>query len=101
MIASEKAIRGETIASPTRELYSSQAGRTNYDMEDVIGIIPEEDLFNVLVVNKSKLDRFVRDRPELKDSLSKIAKISYNAPTYRVRETKVDNVSDNNNSNAA
>jgi len=101
MMASEKAVLGETIATAQRELYSTQAGRTNYDLEDVINIIPEADLFNVLVVNKAKLDRFVKDRPELKDPLSKVAKVSYNAPVFKVREHKVDDVSDNENASAA
>jgi len=101
MIASEKAVLGETIAAANREPYSTQAGRTNYDLEDVIGIIPEEDIFSVLTVNKSKLDRFVKDRPDLKDPLSRVAKVSYNAPVFRVREHKVVDDATNQNSNSA
>lgn len=101
MIASERSVIGEKISSTTRELYSTQAGRTNYDIEDVVDIIPEDDLYSVLAVNKAKLDRFVKDRPDLKDSLSRIAKVSYNAPVYRVRELKVEDDKTNANSNAA
>jgi hypothetical protein len=94
MIASERAVLGETISSDSKELYSTQAGRTNYDIEDVVKIIPSEDLYSVLAVNKAKLDRFVRERPELKDPLSKVAKVSYNAPVYRVKEHKIEKVED-------
>ncbi len=101
MMASEKAVLGETIATANKELSSTQAGRTNYDIEDVVGIVPEEDLYSVLAVNKAKLDRFVRDHPELKDPLAKVAKVSYNAPVFRVKERKVSDDVAEQNSNAA
>jgi hypothetical protein len=101
MMASEKAVLGETIATAQKELSSTQAGRTNYDIEDVVGIVPEEDLYSVLAVNKAKLDRFVRDHPELKDPLAKVAKVSYNAPVFRVKERKVEDVVAEQNSSAA
>lgn len=101
MIASERAVRGETISCESKELYSTQAARTNYEIEDVVEIIPEEDLFSVLNVNKSKLDRYVKDRPDLRDPLSKIAKVSYNAPVYRVKELKVENEQPDADSSAA
>jgi len=101
MIASEKAVIGETIIAANKELSSTQAGRTNYDIEDVVGIVPEEDLYSVLTVNKAKLDRFVRDHPELKDSLAKVAKVSYNAPVFRVKERKVIDDFAEQNSSAA
>ena len=101
MIASEKAVIGETIIAANKELSSTQAGRTNYDIEDVVGIVPEEDLYSVLAVNKAKLDRFVRNHPELKDPLAKVAKVSYNAPVFRVKERKViDDVAEQNSSAA-
>lgn len=101
MIASERAVRGETISCGSKELYSTQAARTNYEIEDVVEIIPEEDLFSVLNVNKSKLDRYVKDRPDLRDPLAKIAKVSYNAPVYRVKEIKVENEQSDADSSAA
>lgn len=88
MIASERSVRGELIASNSKELYSTQAARTNYEIEDIVNIVPEDDLYNVLAVNKSKLDRYVKDRPDLRDPLSKVAKVSYNAPIYRVKDVQ-------------
>lgn len=101
MIASERAVLGENVVSPRKELYSTQAARTNYDIEDVVEIIPGDDLYSVLAVNKAKLDRFVKDRPELKDPLSRVAKVSYNAPVYRIRERKVEDDAVNTNADAA
>lgn len=101
MIASEKAVRGETIASNSKELYSTQAARTNYDIEDVVDIIPEDDLYNVLTVNKSKLDRYVKDRPDLREPLAKIAKVSYNAPVYRVKEVQREEFDEESNTDSS
>lgn len=99
MIASERAVLGEAVASKTKELYTTQAARTNYDIEDIVGIIPEEDLYEVLTVNKSRLDRYVKDRPELKGPLAKVAKVSYNAPVYRIKEIKPEVSDDETDAN--
>jgi RecB family exonuclease len=90
MIANQRFMRGDEVAAAGQELYSTQASRTNYNVEDVVNIIPEEDLLEVLVVNKARLDRYVKNRPELKPSLSKVAQISYNAPVFKTRAIKVD-----------
>lgn len=92
MMASERAIRGESIVAGGKELYSTQAARTNYDIEDVVTIIPQDDLYEVLSVNKSRLDRYVKERPDLKDPLARVAKVNYNAPVYKVRASKEDTV---------
>lgn len=85
MIAHEKFMRGEEIAAEGRELYSSQQSRTNYDIEQVVKLIPQRDLLSVLAVNKARLDRYVKEDPELRNRLSKIAQVSYNMPTYKTR----------------
>jgi hypothetical protein len=89
MVANGRFMRGEMIAAAGSELYSTQASRTNYHIEDVVGIIPQDDLFEVLVVNKARLDRYIKERPDLKSALSKIAKVSYNAPVFKTRAAKV------------
>ena len=48
MIANQRFMRGDDISAAGQELYSSQAARTNYNIEDVVEIIPQEDLFEVL-----------------------------------------------------
>ncbi len=84
--ASERAMRGDDIKDGTRELHSNQDARTNYDIEEVVEIMPQEDLFTVLAANKARLDRYVRDHPELKSPLAKVAKVNYNAPVFKVRK---------------
>lgn len=103
MIANQRFMRGDDIAADGQALYSTQAARTNYNIEDVLGIIPQDDLFEVLSVHKVRLDRYVKDRPDLKPALSKIAKVSYNAPIFKVRTRKVeeDDTADQNKSTAA
>jgi putative RecB family exonuclease len=86
MIASEKSMRGEDISDGSQELYSTQAVRTNYDIEEIVEVVPQEDLFSVLTVNKARLDRYVKDHPELQPSLDKIAKVNYNAPVFKVKK---------------
>ncbi|MEE8300644.1 MAG: PD-(D/E)XK nuclease family protein [Desulfatiglandales bacterium] len=90
MIASERSMQGNDITDETRELYTTQAARTNYEIEEVVGIMPKEDLFTVLAVNKARLDRYVKDHPDLKTPLQKIAKVNYNAPVFKIK--KVDPV---------
>lgn len=85
MLASERSMQGEDIMDGIRKLYSSQAARTNYDIEEIIDIVPKEDLFSVLAVNKAKLDRYVKNHPELKTPLQRVAKVNYNAPVFKVR----------------
>lgn len=87
MIASEKFMRGEDITDGAQELYSTQAARTNYEIEEVVEIIPQEDLYSVLAVNKARLDRYVRDHPDLKPPLARVAKVNYNAPVFKVRKS--------------
>jgi hypothetical protein len=85
MIANERFMRGDNIAANGQELYSTQAARTNYDIAEVLEVIPQEDLFEVLAVNKARLDRYSKDRPELKPKLSSIAHVSYNSPVFKIR----------------
>jgi len=88
MIASERSMRGNDIADGARELHSTQAARTNYDIEEVVGIMPKEDLFTVLAVNKARLDRYVKDHPELKPALAKVATVNYNAPVFKIKKVE-------------
>ena len=80
-------MRGEDITDGAQELYSTQAARTNYEIEEVVEIIPQEDLYSVLAVNKARLDRYVRDHPDLKPPLARVAKVNYNAPVFKVRKS--------------
>jgi RecB family exonuclease len=102
MIANQKFMRGDDITVDGQELYSTQASRTNYNIEDVMEIVPQEDLLEVLSVHKARLDRYVKGRPDLKPALLKIAKVSYNAPVFKIRTVKVEeNAAADQDTNAA
>ncbi len=88
MIATKKFMEGQTIQAEGKELYSTQASRTNYDIEKVVELIPQEDLFLMLNVNKAKLDRYAKEDPDLKAKLQRIAQVNYNAPVYKTRTVK-------------
>jgi len=85
MIAHERFMKGESISANGRELYSAQQSRTNYDIEQVVQLVPKEDLLSVLSVHKARLDKYAREDAELKNKLGRIAQVSYNAPTYKTR----------------
>jgi putative RecB family exonuclease len=88
MIATKKFMEGHDIAANGKELYSTQASRTNYAIEKVVEIIPEEDLYGVLAVNKAKLDRYAKDDPDMRSRLQRIAEVNYNAPVYKTRAVR-------------
>lgn len=88
MIATKKFMEGQDIQAAGRELYSTQASRTNYDLSKIAEIVPQEDLFGVLNVNKDRLDRYVKDDPDMKAKLQRVAQVNYNAPVYKVREVR-------------
>jgi hypothetical protein len=90
MIANQRMMRGDDIAADGKVLYTTQAARTNYNIEEVMEIIPQDDLFEVLSVHKARLDKYVKNRPDLKPALAKVAKVSYNAPVFKTRAVKVE-----------
>jgi len=85
MMASERSHRGEEFRAGGRELYSTQQARTSYNVEDVAPLLPEEDLFSILAVNKTRLDRYSKNDPELKNKLARVANVSYNSPIFKTR----------------
>ena len=94
MMASKRFMNGDSINGNGKELYSTQASRTNYDVSKVARVIPQEDLYPLLAVNKGRIDRYVKDYPDLKISLDRIAEVNYNAPVYRTRATREDENAD-------
>ncbi len=88
MIATKKFMEGHDIAAGGKELYSTQASRTNYDIEKIVEIIPKEDLYGVLNVNKARLDRYSKDDPDMRAKLQRIAQVNYNAPVYKTRSVR-------------
>jgi RecB family exonuclease len=88
MIAHQRFMKGETIQANGRELYSTQQSRTNYDVEKVVELIPQDDLFSILTVNKTRLDRYAKEDPDLRAKLARIAEVNYNAPVYKTRGAK-------------
>jgi len=90
MTVNRKFMEGQDIRGGGRELYSTQAARTNYDVDKVVEIVPQEDLYSLLTVNKGRVDRYVKDYPDLKSALDRIAEVNYNAPVYKIRTVKED-----------
>ena len=85
MLATQKFMEGHDIQDSSKELYSTQASRTNYDVAQVMELIPQEALVSMLNVNKTKLDRYAKEDLALKTKLQNIAQVNYNAPVYKIR----------------
>ncbi len=102
-IATNKFLEGHDIRAEGKELYSTQASRTNFDIEKNVDIIPQEDLYSVLNVNKARLDRYSKDDPDMRAKLQRIAQVNYNAPVYKTRAVReeVDEPVLNQNESAA
>jgi len=103
MVASQRFMTGDNISGGGKELYSTQASRTNYDVVKVAEVIPHEHLFPLLTVNKGRIDRYAKDFPDTKVALDRIAEVNYNAPVYRTRgvpEDENDGVAEQNESAA-
>jgi len=90
MMVNERFMMGREIAAGGQELQSMQSSRTNFDIEDVITIIPHTDVFNVLTVNKSRLDKYVKEHPEYKAAIGRVGKVSYTAASYVVRKSAIE-----------
>jgi len=90
MIATKKFMEGHDIKASGKELYSTQASRTNYDIEKIVELLPKKDLFSVLNVNKTRLDRYSKEDPDLRSKLQRIAQVNYNAPVYKTRAVRED-----------
>ena len=103
MIATQKFMEGHDIHADGQELYSTQASRTNYDIAKIVEIIPQDDLYGVLNVNKARLDRYAKDDPDMRAKLQRIAQVNYNAPVYKIRATReeVDDIDVGQNESAA
>jgi len=41
-------------------------------------------------VNKTRLDRYSKEDPDLRSKLQRIAQVNYNAPVYKTRAVKED-----------
>lgn len=94
MIATKKFMEGHDIAANGKELYSTQASRTNYNIEKIVEIIPQDDLYGVLNVNKARLDRYAKDDPDMRAKLQRIAEVNYNAPVYKTRAVREETYDD-------
>jgi len=88
MIATRKFMEGHDIQAEGKELYSTQASRTNYEIEKIVELVPQEDLYGLLNVNKARLDRYAKEDPDLRSKLQRIAQVNYNAPVYKTRAVR-------------
>lgn len=92
MFAHTRFMEGEDIKGAGKELYSVQGSRTTYDLDNIVDLIPRDDLMSLLTVNKSRLDNYAKNDSTLRNRLSQVAQVSYNAPSYKTRALKEEDL---------
>jgi RecB family exonuclease len=86
--AYERMKQQEKIVGTERELYKTQTSRMNYNPRSVFNVVGQEEYVRMSSVNKSAVDRFIRDNPQHANELEGQASFSFNAPSLRVRNKK-------------
>lgn len=80
-----------TIKGADKELYKTQQSRINYDTRTVFNIVGQEAFLKMSSVNKSAVDKFLRDNPQHSDAVENTASFSFASPSFRTRKVKEDN----------
>lgn len=86
----ERLSREETgeLSGKSSRIYRSQSTRVSYDVVDIKGLLPPEDLYKVCTVNKRALDKYVADKPSLAGPVKEKAHVSYTAASVRTASNK-------------
>jgi putative RecB family exonuclease len=80
----------ETIKGSDVELFKIQTGRKNYDSRSVFNIVGTEEFVKMASINKSGLDKYLRDHPDDVDIIEDRAAFSFQNPTFRTRKVRND-----------
>lgn len=73
------------------EVYIRQSSRTNYDMEVISRVIPQERLVKMMNVNKSAVEEYANENPAARDLIFSAARVNFTTPflaTKKVRKGK-------------
>jgi len=94
MILMEK-IKREDI-NPTwgdQEVYIRQNSRTNYDLEIVSKVIPQDRLIKMVNLNKKAVEDYADENPAVRDLILQAAQVNFTTPflaTKKIRKGKGD-----------
>jgi RecB family exonuclease len=92
MILMEKIKREET--NPTwgdKEVYIRQNSRTNYDLEVVSKVIPQDRLVKMMNLNKKAVEEYANENPAARDLIFQSAQVNFTTPflaTKKLRKGK-------------
>lgn len=77
-----------TIAGESKVLYQTQVSRVYYNPKTILDVIPKEDCVRLMSVKKADVDKYLSDRPEYYDAISKTMSIEYQSPYFKIRAKK-------------
>jgi len=76
------------VSGEGRELYKTQSSRMSYDSKTVFEVVGPDKFVGMASVNKSAVDRFLRDNPQHMKAIEDTASFSFMSPSFRVRKSK-------------
>ncbi len=80
----------DSIKGKDTEIYKVQSGRKAYDTRSVFKIVGTEEFVRMASINKTGLDKYLRDHPEEAEIIEENAAFSFQSPTFRTRKLRED-----------
>lgn len=75
-----------SLDGTSEKLSRVQNASTRYNIEDIKDVIPTQDMFRVCTVNKSSLDKYLVDHPDIAEKVKDKAQVSYMSPFFKVQK---------------
>jgi len=76
------------IVGEEYSLYRTQSSRVDYDARVIAELVPKEAFISMVSVNKSELNRYMANHPEISKELSKTAKVNFSSSYFRTKKNK-------------
>jgi len=77
---------GDDLCGDNKKIIVKQSSRLNYDVDQVLKLIPARDIRKVVAINKRQLDQYLADvRPDLKEKITATASFTFNSPWFEVK----------------
>lgn len=81
---------GRPVKGKQKELYSTQQTRMSYDTKAIYEAVGPEQFVKLVSINKSSVDRFLRDNPNYKEKVEKNSSFSLISPAFKSRNLTKD-----------
>lgn len=89
MIITEKIKRDYTnLCTDTTEVYIRQNSKSDYDLETVNRVVPQEDFAGLVNLNKKALEAYMERNPSVKEDIENSSTTNYTSPFLATRKVK-------------